>query len=85
VHVRAWQVGYRNLLPDEYLDGLRPEERAQHYNFAKPDPLKPATIVAVVAEEICGFATTAPARDADATRCAVPQACPSGPIRKWPS
>jgi GNAT superfamily N-acetyltransferase len=66
VHVRAWQVGYRNLLPDGYLDGLRPEERAQRYNFANPDPLQPATIVAVVAEEICGFATTAPARDRDA-------------------
>jgi hypothetical protein len=31
VHVRAWQVGYRNLLPDEYLDGLWPEERARRY------------------------------------------------------
>ena len=67
VHVRAWQVGYRNLLPDEYLDGLRPEERAQRYNFANPDPLKPTTTVAVVDGEIRGFATTAPARDRDAT------------------
>ena len=25
VHVRSWQAGYRNLLPDEYLDGLRAE------------------------------------------------------------
>ena len=29
VHVRAWQTRYRKLLPDEYLDGLRPEERAR--------------------------------------------------------
>jgi hypothetical protein len=28
VHVRSWQAGYRNLLPDQYLDGLRPEDRA---------------------------------------------------------
>jgi hypothetical protein len=21
VHVRAWQIAYRTLLPDEYLDG----------------------------------------------------------------
>lgn len=27
VHVRSWQVGYRGLLPDAYLDGLRAEER----------------------------------------------------------
>jgi hypothetical protein len=29
-HVRSWQAGYRGLLqvlPDAYLDGLRPEER----------------------------------------------------------
>ena len=23
VHVRSWQAGYRGLLPDAYLDGLR--------------------------------------------------------------
>ena len=66
VHVRAWQVGYRRLLPDEYLDGLRAEDRAQRYNFANPDPHKPQTIVAVADGDICGFATTAPARDPDA-------------------
>jgi GNAT superfamily N-acetyltransferase len=69
VHVRAWQAGYRNLLPDEYLDGLRPEERARRYNFASPDPLQPATLVAEEAGQICGFATSAPARDCDAKDC----------------
>ena len=34
VHVRSWQVGYRGLLPDAYLDGLRAEERAERYDFA---------------------------------------------------
>lgn len=29
VHVRAWQRAYRGQLPDEYLDGLRPEDRAR--------------------------------------------------------
>jgi hypothetical protein len=28
VHVRAWQAAYRGHKPDDYLDGLRPEERA---------------------------------------------------------
>lgn len=67
VHVRSWQVGYRGLLPDEYLDHLNPEERARHYKFGATDPLQPATIVAVEQREICGFATTAAARDPDAT------------------
>lgn len=66
VHVRAWQVAYRGLIPDDYLRGLRPEDRARRYNFASVDPTLPQTVVAVEADAILGFATTAPARDADA-------------------
>jgi|SRR5579859_906993 len=65
VHVRSWQAAYRNLLPDEYLDLLRPEDRAQQYDFATDDPLKPQTIIATEGEVICGFASTAPSRDSD--------------------
>jgi GNAT superfamily N-acetyltransferase len=65
VHVRSWQATYRTLLPDDYLDQLRPEDRAQKYDFAGLDPRKPRTIVAVDEGLICGFATTAPSRDAD--------------------
>ena len=65
VHVRAWQVGYRGLMPDEYLDALRPEDRAKRYTFGSSDPLQPATIVAVDAGVICGFATTGPALSTD--------------------
>lgn len=66
VHVRAWQVAYRGLMPDEYLDGLRPEERAQRYDFASRDASQPTTLVAVDADTVLGFATIAPARDEDA-------------------
>ncbi|MBS0584637.1 MAG: GNAT family N-acetyltransferase [Proteobacteria bacterium] len=69
VHVRAWQAGYRGLLPQDYLDGLRVEDRARRYDFANPDPRRPATLVAVADGAICGFATTAPARDADLAEC----------------
>jgi ribosomal protein S18 acetylase RimI-like enzyme len=66
VHVRTWQAAYRGLLPDGYLDSLRAEERARRYNFGSLDPRLPATIVAVdSASAIVGFATTAPARDAE--------------------
>lgn len=65
VHVRSWQAAYRGLIPDEYLDQLRPEDRAQHYDFATRDSRKPRTIVAVEEDAILGFATTAPARDSD--------------------
>jgi GNAT superfamily N-acetyltransferase len=66
VHVRSWQAAYRGLLPDAYLDGLRAEDRAQRYRFGSDDVRDPATIVATEDGTICGFATTAPARDSDA-------------------
>jgi len=70
VHVRSWQVAYRGLLPDEYLEQLRAEDRAQRYDFTHADALKPRTIVAVdeaeiQSAEIHGFATTMPGRDQD--------------------
>jgi ribosomal protein S18 acetylase RimI-like enzyme len=65
VHVRSWQVGYRGLLPDDYLDRLRPEDRADRYVLGATEPSQPRTIVAVEGGAICGFATTAAARDID--------------------
>jgi GNAT superfamily N-acetyltransferase len=66
VHVRAWQAAYRNLLPDEYLDGLRAEDRAARYDFVSRDPGRPSTLVALNGGTICGFATVAPAAHGDA-------------------
>lgn len=66
VHVRAWQAAYRGLMPEDYLAGLRAEERAQRYDFANQDPARPRTLVAVEADTVLGFATTSPARDEDA-------------------
>ena len=63
VHVRSWQVAYRGLLPDDYLNQLRPEDRAAKYIFASPDPQVPYTMVAADNGIITGFATTMPSRD----------------------
>lgn len=67
VHVRSWQAAYRTLLPDDYLDRLRPEDRAEKYDFVNTEVQKPYTIVAVEAGLIHGFATTAPSRATDLT------------------
>jgi GNAT superfamily N-acetyltransferase len=56
VHVRSWQVGYRGLIADDYLDALRPADRADRYTFDVDDPL---TIIAV-ADRIRGFVTISP-------------------------
>jgi GNAT superfamily N-acetyltransferase len=66
VHVRCWQVAYRGLLPDDYLDGLRVADRMARYTFADRRADAPATIVAVDVDTIRGFATTGPSRDDDA-------------------
>jgi GNAT superfamily N-acetyltransferase len=65
VHVRSWQVAYRGLIDDKFLDALLPEDRAGRYDFAA-DPPAPQTILAEEAGELWGFATTGPARDDDA-------------------
>jgi GNAT superfamily N-acetyltransferase len=65
VHVRSWQVAYRGLLPDEYLDGLRPEDRAVRYTFGELGAQQSETSVAIEQKTISGFATTGPCRDDD--------------------
>src|SRR5215468_1335120 len=62
VHVRAWQIGFRGLLPAGYLDSLRAEDRAVRYTFGRADG--PRTTVAVDGGrdggqdgQIAGFAT----------------------------
>ncbi|HEY1853920.1 MAG TPA: GNAT family N-acetyltransferase [Solirubrobacterales bacterium] len=67
VHVRSWQVAYRGLIADEFLDRLRPEERAATYRLGAEGPGAPQTVVAAGDDgEIWGFATIGPCRDEDA-------------------
>jgi len=65
VHVRSWQVAYRGLIPDGYLDGLNPDDRMARYTFGATDRDQPSTMLAVEDGVIRGFATTGPSRDAD--------------------
>lgn len=63
VHVRAWQVGYRGLLPADFLAGMSVAERAARYTFGSANPDDPATVVAIdPAGAIVGFVTTGPWR-----------------------
>lgn len=68
VHVRAWQVGYRGLLPDDHLDGLRADgARMARYRFGVEDPDGPFTLVGVDdGGAVAGFATVGRCRDEDA-------------------
>lgn len=55
LHVRAWQATYRGVMPDEYLDGLDPSQRADMWRAAierQPSGL----LVAEVGGGVVGFA-----------------------------
>lgn len=66
VHVRSWQVGYRGLISDEYLDTMNAEERAARYTFGVSGTLLPTTIVAIDGGRLLGFASFGSSRDVDA-------------------
>ena len=61
VHVLAWQAAHRGVMSDEYLDGLRAEDRATMWrrSFAVPRPDQRLTVV-VHAGEVVGFAASGP-------------------------
>lgn len=65
IHVRTWQAAYRGLLPDAYLDGLDPLQRAISWKglIGAPDEF---VLVAVRGERIVGFCSLLPSRDSAA-------------------
>jgi GNAT superfamily N-acetyltransferase len=64
VHVRAWQAAYRGHMPDDYLDGLRAEDRAAGWERALGrERERGAILVAEQAGQVTGFANLGPAQD----------------------
>jgi ribosomal protein S18 acetylase RimI-like enzyme len=61
LHVRAWQAAYRGHMPDEYLDGLRPEDRAAWWDGALRREDRPGVVLVAEADgEVVGFAALGP-------------------------
>jgi uncharacterized protein YhfF/GNAT superfamily N-acetyltransferase len=72
IHVRAWQVAYRGLLPDEQLDGLSVERREHFWRELLSGTGAPPVFVAAREDRLVGFCALAtPSRDADASADAV--------------
>jgi hypothetical protein len=67
VHIRSWQEAYRDLLPQEYLDSLDPDQRAGAWKrwLEQPDSLRGATLVIGTGDRLDGFAGVGPTRDED--------------------
>ncbi|MCC2028118.1 GNAT family N-acetyltransferase [Microbacterium tenebrionis] len=67
VHVRSWQAAYRDLMPQEVLDGLSVEQRAEGWRGILGDMSRASrTLVAEHEGRIVGWASFGAARDADA-------------------
>lgn len=67
VHVRSWQVGYRGLLPDSLLAGLRVERRERWWSqWLRALGPRDRELVAERQRRIVGFASLGPSRDPDA-------------------
>jgi GNAT superfamily N-acetyltransferase len=65
VHVRAWQVAYRGMFPDDYLDGLDPAERAANWQQWLASPAN-GRLVAVADNDVpVGFVVYGEWRDDD--------------------
>ena len=63
VHVRAWQEAYRGVMPDDFLDGLDPAQRAQMWRdrLRAPEP-GIEVLVAIEGGAVVGFAVIGPLR-----------------------
>jgi len=71
LHVRAWQVAYRGMIPDSYLDSLpiEIESRTERWRMriAQPDPTELVTLVAEIDGSLVGWVTAGENRDDDVT------------------
>lgn len=65
VHVRAWQAAYRGVMPDEYLDGLRPEDRADTWRRIIEANWAGQRDVITIDGQVAGFAAYGSERDSD--------------------
>jgi ribosomal protein S18 acetylase RimI-like enzyme len=66
VHVRSWQVAYRGHMPDDYLDAIDVEKRANMWRQLTQDPSK--IILVAEDDESCmvGLSALGASRDSDA-------------------
>ena len=69
VHVSAWQVIYRGMIPDAYLDGLSVSNRCDMWRelIVEFEPPAHGAFVALDGSQLVGFVHFCPSRDHDAT------------------
>jgi GNAT superfamily N-acetyltransferase len=63
--VGSWQVAYRGLVPQAFLDALDIDQRATSYRFNARGPDGSVVWVATESEDVVGFVAVGRCRDAD--------------------
>jgi GNAT superfamily N-acetyltransferase len=67
VHVRSWQAAYRDLMPQDFLDRLDPDQRSERWRRSLAESAWPRCGVLLAEESghVVGFARLCPCRDDD--------------------
>jgi GNAT superfamily N-acetyltransferase len=66
LNVRSWQVSYRGVFPDEFLDEMKPREpQVRWLTEVLAEGSSFRTTVAVASGKVVGFAILGPVRDSD--------------------
>ena len=65
VHVKAWKVGYAEIMVKEYLESLSTEEKAKIWKNALSEKSLGLNLVIEENNKILGFCVFGPARDKD--------------------
>jgi GNAT superfamily N-acetyltransferase len=65
MHVRAWQVAYRGIVPDPFLDTMDVAARAARYTLDRTGPGDPKTWIAVDGDRVLGGLSVSRSRDED--------------------
>jgi RimJ/RimL family protein N-acetyltransferase len=64
IHVLAWQAAYRGVMPDAYLDGLDPADRAATWRrLLEAEPSGRHLDIVLDTDGVAGFAAYGPAGD----------------------
>jgi RimJ/RimL family protein N-acetyltransferase len=66
VHVESWQAIYRGHFPDDYLDSLSAERRAQQWTSSMSEGTFELAVYDTGDDDIAGFVCIGPSRDHDA-------------------
>jgi L-amino acid N-acyltransferase YncA len=66
LHVLCWQVAYRGLMPDEFLNNLNVEKSIKKWREFTQDPNKTAHVIDDDQGRVAGFSILVACRDTDA-------------------